>query len=134
MGEPVRILLLEIPQLLRDMLAQAIQVHGDCELIKGTKRALELPEQMVSPDVVILGLMAAEDATLVAPLLARWPGAHVMTLAPVGEDVTAYALKPHCRALGQLSPDEVVDSLRAATARRRERLDEFAETSEENEG
>jgi hypothetical protein len=119
-GEPVRILLVEMPQLLREILAQAIQVRSECELLTGSTRGLRsLTDQAASPDVVILGLTAAEDTTLVPALLTRWPGAQVMTLMRAGEDVTAYELTPCQRALGKLSPGEIVDSLCEAITRKR---------------
>jgi DNA-binding NarL/FixJ family response regulator len=119
-GDPVRILLVEMPQLLREILAQAIQGRSECELLKGSARGLRsLTEQTASPDVVILGLTAAEDTTLVPALLTRWPGAQVMTLMPAGQDVTAYELTPHERELGKLSPGEIVDSLCEAISRKR---------------
>jgi hypothetical protein len=117
-----------MPQLLRDILAQAIQVRGECELLKGSTRGLRsLTEQTASPDVVILGLTAAEDTTLVPALLTRWPGAQVMTLMLAGEDLTAYELTPTQQALGKLSPREIVDSLCEAIARKRARTQELTE-------
>jgi hypothetical protein len=116
-----------MPQLLRDILAQVIQGYDGCIVLKG-KKALQSPSgQTISPDVVILGLTAAEDAMLVPALLARWPDAHVMTLMLADEDVAAYALTPECRALGRLSPSEIVDSLCEAIARKRDCVDELVE-------
>jgi hypothetical protein len=127
-NEPVRVLLLEMPRLLRDILAQAVQGHGDCELVKDVRRSRPAcGGQPVSPDVVILGLTAVEDATLVAALLARWPCARVVTLMPADEDVTAYELRPERRALGRLSPLEIVDSCHDAIRRTREMADESIE-------
>ncbi len=113
--EPVRVLLLEMPQLLRGILEDAVQTHGDCTLLKHTGRVFAaLTEQMVSPDIVILGLTAAEDATLVPALFARWPRAQVMTVMQTGNDAAAYELRPLRVALGQMSPAEIVEKLREA--------------------
>jgi DNA-binding NarL/FixJ family response regulator len=123
--EPVRVLLLAMPQLLRGILEHAIQLQSDFELLKDTRRTLQmLTEQMVPPDVVILGLSAAEDATLVPALFARWPTAKVLTVTQAGDDAAVYELKPRRRALGQMSPAEIVESLRDAVHPSREPLQE----------
>jgi hypothetical protein len=114
-----------MPQLLRDILEHAIQLQSDFELLKDTRRVLQmLTEHMVPPDVVILGLTVAEDATLVPAVLARWPAAHVMTVTQAGDDATVYELRPHRRPLRQMSPAEIVDSLRDAVHRSREFVQE----------
>jgi len=121
MRETVRVLLLELPLLLRGILEHAIQLRSDCELLRVTNGPLQqMTEQTIAPDVVIMGLTATEDATLVLALLARWPGTHVMTVMSQGSDAVVYELKPHRRALGQMSPTEIVDALREAVHRNRE--------------
>lgn len=123
--KPVSVLLLEMPQLLRGILEHAIQLQSDFELLKDTRRAFQmLTEQMVPPDVVILGLTAAEDATLVPVLFARWPAAQVMTVTQAGDNAAVYELRPHRRPLGQMSPAEIIESLRDAVHRSREFLQE----------
>lgn len=107
--------------MLRDILEHAIQIHSDCELLHDTGCALQMPaERTAPPDVVILGLTAAADATLVPALFARWPGAQVMTVMPAGEDPAVYELRTHRKALGHLSPGEIIDSLREGIHRSRE--------------
>lgn len=121
MREPVRVLLLGMPQLLRGILEHAVQLQSDCELLKDTRRAFQmLAEQTVPPDIVILGLTAAEDATLVPALFARWPTAQVMTVMQAGDDAAVYELRPRRRALGQMSPAEIVETLCEAVHRSRE--------------
>lgn len=123
--KPVRVLLLELPQLLREILEHAIRLQSDCELLKGTRGGFQmLTEQTLPPDIVILGLTAAEDATLVPALFARWPEAQVMTVMQAGDDAAVYELRPRCRALGQRSPAEIVETLRDAVHRTREHLQE----------
>jgi len=119
MRETVRVLLLEMPLLLRGILEHAIQLRSDCELLRVTSGPLQLLTEQ-APDVVIMGLTATEDATLVLALFARWPGTQVMTVVPAGNDAVVYELKPHRRALGQMSPTEIVDALREAVHRNRE--------------
>ena len=111
MNSPARVLLLEVPQLLRGILEHAIRRHGDCEM---------QTEHAGPPDFVILGLTDTEDATLLPGLFARWPRAQVMTLMQAGDDAAVYELHLGRRALGPVSPAEILDTLREAVQRRRE--------------
>ena len=119
MRDTVRVLLLEMPLLLRGILEHAIQRHSDCELLKVTGGPLLLTEQTMAPDVVIMGLTASDDTALVPALFARWPGTQVMTVLAAGNDAVVYELKPQQRALGQMSPAEIVDTLRDTVRRNR---------------
>ncbi len=113
-------LLMEMPQLLRGILEHAIRVHVGCEVLTAVPLA---PRMMTAntpaPDIVIVGLTAAEDATLVPALLGRWPGAQVMTVMATGEDATLYELQPRFKALGHMSPASMVETLVEAVQRQR---------------
>lgn len=121
MKESLRVLLLEVPQLLRDILEHEITSRSDCRLLKGATHELEPErERDGSPDIVILGLTAAEDCTLVPALFARWPLAQVMTVTQTGDEATVWELRPGRRALGQMSPAQMVNALHAAVDVRRQ--------------
>ena len=120
----MRILLLEVPQLLRDILEQAIRRQHDCELLKDTSRGFDRPELAVTPDVVVLGLQAEDDETLVPALFARWPATQVMTVMGAGDGAAFYELRPRRRRLDHVSPAELVEALRDAARRRRDRSGE----------
>jgi DNA-binding NarL/FixJ family response regulator len=118
-NKPVHVLLLQLPQMLRGILEHAAKAHGGCEVLTSQSRGERLlTEDGLSPDVVVLGLGAAEDLRLVPALLARWPRACVMTLKSSGEDAGLFELRPHFRTLGQMSPDGIVNTLVAAVRRR----------------
>ncbi len=118
-----------MPQLLRGILEHSIQLQSDFELLKDTRRPLQmLTQQMAQPDVVILGLTAAEDATLVPALFARWPAAQVVTVTQADDSAAVYELRPYRRLLGQMSPAEIVESLRDAVHRSRESPQEWTTT------
>jgi hypothetical protein len=118
--EPIRVLLLEMPQLLRDILEDEFQKRSDCELVRDGRGVLRLmTERVVAPVVVIIGLTAREDEALVPAVFARWPGAHVMTVTPTGNDVVVYELTPKQEELAPMSPAGIVDTLRNAVRRSR---------------
>lgn len=119
--EPLRVLLLEIPQLLRGILEHALQLDGECELTRDSRRGIDvLTEHLEPPDIVILGLTAAEDATLVPAILTQWPHARVMTVTQTGDNATLYQLRPEHRPLGELSAAGIVRTLRDSMPRSHE--------------
>jgi DNA-binding NarL/FixJ family response regulator len=119
--ESARFLLLEIPPLLRGIFEYAIEGHGECEIIRDTKCAFHmLWEPREPPDIVILGVTAMEDAAIVSTLFARWPQARVMTVTQSGEGAMVYELRPRRQVLGQMSPDEIVQTLHEAVRRSRQ--------------
>src|SRR6185295_13714040 len=88
-SEPaVRILLLEVPKLLRDILERAIRARDGFEVIRDTRPVLQaLTESGTVPDVVVLGLSAEDDAPLVPIVLSRWPMARVIAIYEGGKSV-----------------------------------------------
>ena len=117
----MRVLLLEVPRLLRGILEHAIEVDRGCELLKDVGHNLSTwREEAPQPDVVILGLTAVEDVALVLALFARWPQAQVMTVMQAGDDAAIYELRPRRQALGEVSPAEIVEKMREAVHRKRE--------------
>ena len=101
--------------MLRDILEHAIRKDDQGELLRNIARPhLVLMDEEPRPDVVILGLRATDDVTLVPALFARWPRAHVVTVMPDGDDAVVYALNPRRRQLGALAPADLVAALREA--------------------
>jgi hypothetical protein len=118
--DPIRVLLLEMPQLLREILEHEVHKRSDCELMKDGRGALRLlTERIIAPDVVIIGLTAREDEALVPAVFARWPGAQVMTVMPTGTDAVVYELTPKQEELAPMSPAGIVDTLSNAVRRSR---------------
>jgi hypothetical protein len=111
-SEPVRVLLLEMPQLLRELLGHAVETRSDCMLLSDARPTLDILLQPTPPpDVVIVGLLTASDAPIVPALFARWPEAKIMTVSPSGEGGVVYEMRPHQRILGEMSPAEVIETL-----------------------
>ena len=120
MNELVRILLLEVPQLLRGIIEHAIQFHSGCELMTDTRQTMEIfKDQGAAPDIVVLGLREAEDAKLVPALFRCWPAAQVMTVPQTGDEATVYELQLHAQTLPDPSLGEIVERLRRAVVESR---------------
>jgi len=110
-----------MPQLLRDILEPAVLRQRGFVLLRETRGVFEvLTEGRQTPDLVILGLTGAEDATLVPALFTRWPHAQIMTISEAGDDAAIYELRPRQRALGQMSPTEMIRVLHEAVHGSRE--------------
>ena len=109
-------LLLEVPRLLREVLEHAIHQDGAFQVMSASDASAASSEQL-QPDMVILGLTADEDSTLVPALFARWPRAPILTVMQQGQTAALYELRRHRRALGEVSPAEMVRTLRAAVLR-----------------
>src|SRR5262245_38765674 len=114
---PVHVLLLELPSLFRDILERAIYDDSRCELVKDVDPTAMRGE--ISPDVIVLGLRANEDATLVPALLARWPCTQVITVMQDGDAAVIHELQTRRQELGELSAPEIVGMLRDAVERSR---------------
>lgn len=128
MHPPARVLLLQLPKLLREILERAIQDAQDCELICEQHGALDwLDERAIHPDIVILGLNAAADATLVSTLFARWPLVPVMTVGLSGRNAVVHELIPCQQVCGEVSPAEILAALLAAVRRKREQVKGYQE-------
>lgn len=113
----MRILLLELPKLLREILEQATLKCGG-EVIRDLRDAARaLSEGGPTPDVVVLGLSDKEDAPLVSAVLSRWPLAEVITLSSDASETVIYRSSLHTEALDQPSSDQILASFQAAIAR-----------------
>lgn len=107
--------------LLRSVLERAIADRRDCELLRQPTLASNFMIATACPDVVMVGLDTPEDSALVPALFARWPAAHVVTVKAVDDQAVVYTLRPHQRVLVEMSPDGIVETLREAVYRERER-------------
>lgn len=114
-NRPVQVLLLEMPQLLREVLEHSIRAVGGCEVMPDVSKGVD--SAAATPDVVILGLSRARDTTLVPALFARWPQARVLTIAADGSDAATYELTMNRRVLGSLGAVQLADVLRRAPYR-----------------
>lgn len=94
-----RVLLSRMPQILRNILEHAVLRRPDLELIHDGSAA--------EPNVVIVGASADDERTAGA-LLARWPGAQIVSVTLADGDATLYELALSRIELGRLSPAELL--------------------------
>jgi hypothetical protein len=99
-----RVLLRDLPTMLRDILSHALVREPDVELLEWMP---EPPHTAARPDVVI-GNQDAPDPHWVRGVLGVWPDCRVLLIASAGHQVTLFELHPHRTALGEMSLDELV--------------------------
>jgi hypothetical protein len=102
----IRVMLREMPQMLRDILEHALTGEADMELTAG--------DQQAAPDVVLLGTRAPEEHYSAAALLTVWPHARILAVETKGGRTSMYELRPHIVDLGSLSTSGIVEIIRMA--------------------
>src|SRR5688500_1477641 len=100
----IRVLLSQMPNILRDILEHAVARQVDFELVRDapdtTLRSISGHD--TSPDVVIIA--SADGVPASMAMLARWPAARIMIVTPVEGEAALYELRPHITTLGHVSP------------------------------
>lgn len=110
----IRVLIGDAPTMLRDILEQAISSEPDMEVIPEPVVAPPAAVQLQSPDVVVVGLSDSESAEGARALLARWPHSHLLIITARGQRVLRYELTPRGVDLGEMSPAQLAEAIRAA--------------------
>jgi DNA-binding NarL/FixJ family response regulator len=109
--ERTRILLVEMPHMLRDIVVGVLADQPDMEVV-GEETAMNgLPETVVDAgaDVVVIG---RDDPSLARTLLERVPRLRVLAVTAGGHDSWLYELLPHRVPLGEISPKRLVEEIR----------------------
>jgi DNA-binding NarL/FixJ family response regulator len=115
--EKTRVLVRDVPQLVRDVLEHAIATQPDMELLREYASTFG-PSPMGVPDVVVVGTQDPDDDRVVSTLLSGWPRSQVLMITIDGHHAALYELHPRRTRLGEVSPLELLDAIRS-TARRR---------------
>jgi hypothetical protein len=110
----MRILLREMPLMLREMLSQALIGDGNAEIITEPPLAATSP-QLIAPDVVICATEDPSDANGAPALLERWPLSQVLLIATDGHQATLYELQPRRTALGEMSIPQLLEVVSQVT-------------------
>lgn len=108
----IRVLISDAPTMLRDILEQALSREPGIELM--SEPAPPPAEESRSPDVVVVGTSDAQPVEDARALLARWPRSHVLIITSRGQRVLRYKLWPRGVDLGEMSPAQLAEAIRAA--------------------
>ena len=119
--EPIRIVVADLPRLLRDILRASLTAEPDMLVVGEAESFDELERLMprVSADVVILGTTCPELPPSHYRLFALDPRVRIIAITGNGEEASIYELRPHRVVLGQGSPQELRKAIRTSIRRAR---------------
>jgi len=111
--ERTRIVLIDMPPLLRDIVREAIRREPDLDIVAehdeiDVRSAVELDD----PDFIIVGEDAAAQQD-VRMLVGARRGLRALEVQSDGRDSVLYELRPHRISLGEVSSDTLVRAIRA---------------------
>ena len=109
-----RILIVEIPSLLREIIGEIIADEDDMEVVgelRDHTGVVELAER-TEATFVIAGLTHPELDSVYRDLLAGRPSTRVLAVRREGRLSTLYELRPHAETLGELSPEMLLTVIR----------------------
>jgi DNA-binding NarL/FixJ family response regulator len=107
----IRVLVEDVPELVRGLLSHALSGQPDIELVNG--RVVPLLRDAAAPDVVV-ATQRGDDLESVRRLLSKWPQTKVLMISVDGRQAALFQLEPHRTQLRELSPTELAATIRAA--------------------
>jgi DNA-binding NarL/FixJ family response regulator len=116
--ERTRVLLLEIPAMLADLLKGIVQADDQIEIVAELADATDLIEVSDRADahVVIINLPDSDLPASCSALLGERPRMRVIGLAGHGRNGFLWELRPHRLALGEISPSTLLPAIRSRGA------------------
>jgi DNA-binding NarL/FixJ family response regulator len=105
-----RILLVDMPQLMRDIIRSVVTAEADLELVAELDDSASLEDAVpqYAPDVVI-GHSTRHD---IERLLEDRSRPKVLQVDDTGRSTVLYELRPHRTALGEISPTRLLSAIR----------------------
>jgi DNA-binding NarL/FixJ family response regulator len=111
----IRVLLADMPPMLRDIVTDAVSNEPDVEVLGGLGpgESLEATLERVQPDVLIIG-RRPPDLTVAEEVWLKWPRVKVLMIAGGGRSAVLYLLRPAEIALGDVSPEGLAAAIRGS--------------------
>jgi DNA-binding NarL/FixJ family response regulator len=109
-----RILLADLPRLLREIVTEALEAQSDMEVVASVSDFETLAQtiEQSRAEVIVIG---HDDPEVAAGLLERRPPLAVIAVTGDAKESQYYELRPHRVELGEISPSELVETIRQAT-------------------
>jgi hypothetical protein len=116
-GKPVRVLLMDMPRLLSDMIRGIISSGDSMSVVRAgvPQDAVLGAASKMRADVVIVGNadMSTEHC---CELLYRRPRLKIIAISTDGRDGLVYELHPRVQAIGDISADSLIAAIKSATS------------------
>jgi DNA-binding NarL/FixJ family response regulator len=119
--QTTRVLLVEMPHMLRDIVKTIVEREGDMEVVGdlGDQKRVIATALDRRADFVIAGLESGELPEVFEELVSLDPEVEVLAVARDGRHSFLYKLEPQLKELGELSPELLLETIRSAGQRRR---------------
>jgi DNA-binding NarL/FixJ family response regulator len=119
LAEHVGILLADLPRLVGQLIDRAVARTHDLVVVARAASLDELYDvaRATDPDVVVVGLHDVELPDACLDLLLERPRMKVLGIEEHNGRAQLYELRPEQVEFGEVSPDEVVEAIRAAVLR-----------------
>ena len=111
--ERTRILLVELPPMLRDIIAETIAMEPDMEVVAEVPDASSLMSSFERTEVGVV-VVGRDDPSLASMLLAQHPQLKILAVANHGRESSLYEMRPQREPLGEISPQRLVEEIRKA--------------------
>lgn len=118
----IRILLAEMPRMMRDIVERAVSTQPDMQIVGFAPARVGAPSAAPSrlvdadADVVIVGVASAQEARAYDPVLFDRPHLRILAITGDGRGAFLYQLRPQAVPIGDVSPQGLVDAIRAGAA------------------
>ena len=114
---PIRLVLASMPPLLREIVRETLAGQHDIEILAEVSRPDDiLPAvRRTGASVAVLGTSLGDATSLVRELLTSHPWLHVVTLTSDARTAVVHSLQPRVSAIADISPQALVDAIRAAS-------------------
>jgi DNA-binding NarL/FixJ family response regulator len=106
--KPVRVLLGDIPPVLRSLIVDALRDQPDVELLHDDS---DMPERR-DVDVLLIGAADPNDLEYARMLLTAWPKTRIMVVSSSGRDAVVYEWYPQKLVLGDVAPRTLLNVIR----------------------
>lgn len=110
----IRILLIDLPRMLQDLVQQAIAAQPDMVVVEPLEPTLEIGRAVESAraDVVVVPSPSPAELRGIDDALFRQPRLKVIGITRDGRDVRLRELRPRTVQIGNVGPQELADTIR----------------------
>ena len=114
--DQIRVLLAEMPRILRDVFKQVVADQSDMDVVGELfdPFGLLLAAGQTRADVVILGLHNSEFPGICSHLLSEYPHIKILGVTEDGRRACLYELRPQKIPVGEVSPEGLLAAIRTA--------------------
>ena len=112
----IRILLVDMPRMLRETVVAAVEDEGDLAVVGETTGKEQLLLRAAGADVVVMELNPDRKPAVVELLLDGYPRIGVVGLAPDAVRGVVYQLHPHAQHLDSVTSESLVAAIRRAAS------------------